>query len=366
MQPIEDIIEKFAIEGRLETLKVNKQGHINGTFISTFDNNGKKERYTHQKVNKTVFPQPEKVMENIQNITGHIQKRLEQQQVMDRSRRCLELVKTRDGLAYAYDETGELWRTYRFIDEVAIYSFLDDENVAYQFGKAVGTFQLQLSDFPAETLHTPIAYFHDMQRRYAQLRQAMAENRANRLDTAQAEIAFLLQQEECGCRVSNALRAGKVPLRVTHNDTKVNNVLFDPVTNEGICVIDLDTVMPGTILFDTGDMLRTGCITAAEDETDLEKVLCDEVLFIQMVKGYLSTAEGFLTEGERLLVPESGRATTQIMAVRFLTDYLNGDVYYQVEREKHNLDRCRTQLELIRDMDRKWRSILSQLGYQEY
>ncbi len=359
MQDIADIIALFAIEGELQNIKANKEGHINSTFISTFNHEGRRCKYTHQKLNDTVFSRPEEVMENIQRVTSHIQAKTAG--LVDKDKRCLALVPTKEHQWYGYDEQGNLWRTYRFIDDVNTYPFLDDQHLAYRFGEAVGTFQNHLADFPADKLHTTIAKFHHMGHRYNQLRQAVSENKAGRLESVQAELQFFLDNEKRGMALTNALEAGQVPLRVTHNDTKINNILFDRTTGEGVCVIDLDTVMSGTILFDTGDMLRTGSITASEDEQDLAKVGCDHGLFIQMVKGYRSVADSFLTETERSLIAESGRATTQIMGVRFLTDFLNGDVYYHIERPSHNLDRARTQIALIEDMDRKWEFITNAL-----
>ncbi len=360
MQDIADIIGLFAIEGELQKVKANKEGHINSTFISTFIHEGKQYKYTHQKLNDSVFTRPEEVMDNIQKVTSHIQGKIAH--LTDKDKRCLQLVKTKQDAWYAYDEAGSLWRTYRFIDEVNTYPFLDDQHLAYRFGEAVGTFQHHLCDFPADKLHTTIAKFHHMGSRYNQLRQAIENDKAKRLQSVQAELQFFLENEERGMILTTALEEGRVPLRVTHNDTKISNILFDRTTGEGVCVIDLDTVMSGTILFDTGDMLRTGSITAGEDEQDLSKVGCDENLFIQMVKGYRSVADNFLTDTERQLIAESGRATTQIMGVRFLTDYLNGDVYYHIERPSHNLDRARTQIALMQDMDRKWESITGSLS----
>lgn len=362
MQDIADIIDLFAIEGELKKTKANKEGHINSTFISTFEHEGRLYKYTHQKLNDAVFKRPEEVMQNIQKVTSHIQTKLIL--LPDKDKRCLKLVQTKQGGFYAYDDERNLWRTYRFIDGVNTYPFLDTADLAFRFGEAVGTFQKHLADFPADQLHTTIAKFHHMGSRYAQFRQAIAENKAGRLQEVGNEVQFFLDNEERGMVLTNALESKLVPLRVTHNDTKINNVLFDQSTGEGLCVIDLDTVMSGTILFDTGDMLRTGSITASEDEQDLAKVGCDADLFVQMVEGYRSVADSFLTDTERSLIAESGRATTQIMGVRFLTDYLNGDVYYHIEHSSHNLDRTRTQIALMKDMDRKWDHILAVLSYR--
>jgi len=355
MQDIHPIINSFAIEGELLSVQANKSGHINSTYIATFSDGRK---YTIQRVNRAVFPRPEAVMQNIHLITSHIQQKVDL--LPDATKRCLSLVPSKTGEHFTLDEDGELWRAYRYIDEVDVFPFLDDAQLAYRFGEAVGTFQAYLADFPAEQLSTTIEKFHHMGHRYAQLREAMLNNRVNRLNAVEAEVSYLLGEEKRGMALTNALESGEVPLRVTHNDTKISNILFDKKTKEGICMIDLDTVMGGTILFDTGDMLRTGSITASEDEQDLGKVHCDAALFTAMLEGYRAKAGSFLTQTETLLLAESGRATTQIMAVRFLTDYLNGDVYYHTEHPTHNLDRARTQIALIQDMDRKWDEIAHQ------
>ncbi|MEA4860627.1 MAG: phosphotransferase [Sphaerochaeta sp.] len=357
MQDIHPVINSFAIEGELLSVKANKSGHINSTYIATFSDG---QKYTIQRVNRAVFPKPQAVMQNIHLITSHIQQKVAH--LPDTNRRCLSLVPSKTGEHFSLDNDGELWRAYRYIDEVDVFPFLEDAELAYRFGEAVGTFQAYLADFPAAKLSTTIEKFHHMGHRYSQLKDAIHHNLSNRLSNVEAEVSYLLTEEKRGMVLTNALESGAVPLRVTHNDTKISNILFDKHTKEGLCMIDLDTVMGGTILFDTGDMLRTGCITASEDEQDLKKVHCDAALFTAMLEGYSAKAGSFLTETETLLLAESGRATTQIMAVRFLTDYLNGDVYYHIEHPTHNLDRARTQITLMQDMDRKWEGIMKALS----
>lgn len=352
-----EIIGQFAIEGVLLSLKSNTEGHINSTFISTFKHGDKLEKYTHQMVNGVVFPHPEQVMENIQAVTSHIRNKLEREGANQIEKRCLQLIPTKSGSSYAKDQEGRLWRTYRYIDGVKTFSVLSDAADAFHLGDAIGTFALQLSDFDGGKLHVTIPDFHDMGVRYRQLDKAIEENKAGRLSSVTKEIGFLMENRERGMVLIDALKNGELPLRVTHNDTKMNNVLFDEHTGEPLCVIDLDTVMSGTCLFDTGDMIRTGTCTAKEDETDLSKVHFNITLFQSMIQGYCEKAKRFLTPKEMGLIAESGRTITQIMAVRFLTDYLNGDVYYHIDRPSHNLDRARTQIELIQDMDRQWDAI---------
>jgi len=217
----------------------------------------------------------------------------------------------------------------------------------------VGTFQTQLSDFSGSDLHVTIKDFHDMRVRYAQLEEAVRMDRVGRVSGVSKELEFLYSNKERGCIISDLLNADQLPLRVTHNDTKISNVLFSEDMNEGLCIIDLDTVMPGTILFDTGDMIRSATTSAAEDESDLSLVRFNTAFYDALLAGYRSRAD-FLTNEEQALLKESGRAITQIMAVRFFTDYLNGDIYYRIDRPTHNIDRARNQIALIKDMDRKW------------
>lgn len=349
---VEKAISQFKITGTLINYKANKEGHINSTFISTFDDEGITRKYTHQRINTNVFKHPFEVMENINAVTSHIRKKLIEQK-LDVEVRALQVVKTKDNCLLYVDTNGGHWRTYIYVDNVRTFSTIENEEQAYLLGQAVGEFQLQLSDFDGTTLHETIPHFHDMSLRYEQLEKAKEVNCNNRLIHVQDEIEFLLTNKERGEILWQNMEQGILPTRVTHNDTKINNILFSLDGKEALCVIDLDTVMPGTILFDTGDMIRTATTTAAEDEIDLNKVECDVALHKALIKGYLSKAL-FLTSLEKELVVESGRNLTQIMAVRFLTDYLNGDIYYYTEKEDHNLIRARNQIKLMQDMDKKW------------
>ncbi len=346
------VIEHFAINGELENIKVNTQGLINSTFISTFIFNGVKTKYTHQKINKSVFPHPDEVMNNILSVTKHIENKV--RDLPDCSKRVLSIIPAEDGLPYYIDEDGEFWRTYIFIDDVNTYDKIPGISAARNLGRGIGRFQKQLSDFDGSRLSITIPRFHDMAMRYGQLEEAMKRDPKNRKECVKEELDFLFANKDRGCLISASFEKGLLPVRVTHNDTKINNVLFDRETDEALCVIDLDTIMPGTILFDTGDMIRTGCSTAPEDEKDLSKVSFDKEMYEALIGGYLEEAESFLTQGEKELIRESGRTITQIMAVRFLTDYIAGDVYYSTLYDDHNLVRARNQLALIRSMDKAW------------
>lgn len=348
----EKVIGNFLIDGELEKIKVNTQGHINSTFVSTFIKDGVRTKYTHQKINRNVFKNPKEVMENIVAVTKHIEEKVSS--FPDKDRRVLKVIFTKDNLPYYIDEDGEYWRTYIFIENVNTYDKIPSVNAARNLGKGIGNFQKQLSDFDGSRLNITIPHFHDMNLRYRQLDDAVKADVKGRCAQVKAELDFLYANRERGCRIWDDFEKGILPNRVTHNDTKMNNVLFDPVSDEAVCVIDLDTIMPGTILFDTGDMIRTACNTAEEDEKDLSKVSFYAEMYKSLIGGYMESADSFLTKEEREGIKESGRVITQIMAVRFLADYIAGDVYYHTAYDDHNLVRCRTQLSLIKSMDEQW------------
>lgn len=348
----EKVIGNFLIDGELEKIKVNTQGHINSTFVSTFIKDGVRTKYTHQKINRNVFKNPKEVMENIVAVTKHIEEKVSS--FPDKDRRVLKVIFTKDNLPYYIDEDGEYWRTYIFIENVNTYDKIPSVNAAKNLGKGIGNFQRQLSDFDGSRLNITIPHFHDMNLRYRQLDDAVKADVKGRCAQVKAELDFLYANKERGCRIWDDFEKGILPNRVTHNDTKMNNVLFDPVSDEAVCVIDLDTIMPGTILFDTGDMIRTACNTAEEDEKDLSKVSFDAEMYKSLIGGYMESADSFLTKEEREGIKESGRVITQIMAVRFLADYIAGDVYYHTAYDDHNLVRCRTQLSLMKSMDEQW------------
>ena len=348
-----EVISAFAISGVCINIKVNKQGHINSTFISEFDDNGTKRKYTHQMINSVVFHDPVRIMDNILAVTEHIRSKLGDSP--DKGQRCLEVILSKDGKPYAIDEDGMYWRTYGFIDGVKTYDKVPGEDTAYSLGKGIGAFQSELSDFESSKLYTVIPRFHDMRMRYMQLSEAMEKDPKGRRKLVEDELSFLWDNKERGERIWDGFEHGTLPSRVTHNDTKINNVLFAEDSGEALCVIDLDTIMPGTVLFDTGDMIRTACSTADEDERDLKLMEFHLPYYKALIDGYMEAASSFLTDGEKEGIKESGRTITQIMAVRFLADYLNGDIYYRTEYEEHNLVRARTQIKLMRSMDAQWR-----------
>lgn len=369
-----EIFKRFAIYGDLVSFKPFGGGHINGTYLSVWNQAGTQVRYTHQRINRRVFQNPAAVIENIRRITEHIAAKLiaeaepaaaianQGAAAVPVSRQALTLIPAKDGRYFYIDPAGEYWRTYLFIEDAVTYERMESSALARKAGAAIGAFQRQLSDYRGPALHETIPDFHNMHSRYDQLDHAVAHDVAGRLAEVRAELAFLEANRARGMILSDGLARGTLPRGITHNDTKLNNILFDAATGNALCIIDLDTVMPGTVLFDTGDLIRTAANTACEDEPDLSKVRFDTSLFAALIDGYLSTASSFLTPAEKSLIAESGRVLTQIMAVRFLTDYLNGDRYYKISRPTHNLDRARSQIALIRSMDSQWERILHIVG----
>lgn len=374
-----EIFKRFAIYGDLVSFKSFGGGHINGTYLSVWNQAGTQVRYTHQRINRRVFQNPAAVIENIRRITEHIAAKLIAEAepaaaiatqptpqpgtaAVPVSRQALTLIPAKDGRFFYLDPAGEYWRTYLFIEDAVTYERMESPALARKAGAAIGAFQRQLSDYRGPALHETIPDFHNMHSRYDQLDHAVAHDVAGRLAEVRAELAFLEANRARGMILSDGLARGTLPRGITHNDTKLNNILFDAATGNALCIIDLDTVMPGTVLFDTGDLIRTAANTACEDEPDLSKVRFDTSLFAALIDGYLSTASSFLTPAEKSLIAESGRVLTQIMAVRFLTDYLNGDRYYKISRPTHNLDRARSQIALIRSMDSQWDRILHIVG----
>ncbi len=337
-----EVYGAFALEGRVMSCAPYGSGHINSTFLVKTDT-GK--RYILQKVNTAIFPDPEALMRNILLVTGHLRKKDPD------PRHVLTLVPVLSG-GYSLNLGEEgFWRTYEFITGGVC---LDRAETPADFrlsGKAFGAFQRQMADFPAEELREVIPGFHDTPKRYEALHRAIGENRAGRAASVWEEIDFFLSREEGAGLLMDLLWAGKLPRRVTHNDTKLNNVMLDEKTREPLCVLDLDTVMPGLAATDFGDSIRFGACTAAEDEPETEKVHLDRELYEAYARGFLGACGASLTEGELETLPDGARLITLENGVRFLTDYLDGDVYYHTERPGQNLDRTRTQMAMVRDME---------------
>ena len=350
---LQEISKKFQIYGEIlhaETLKI---GHINETYTATYDQGGTRVRYIHQKINRNVFKNPAAVMKNVMRVTTHLRKKQEARNVRDATRRSLIVIPTRDGNSYYENGDTEVWRTFVFVEGVETYEAVQSPEQAFQAGRAFGEFQYLLVDLPGERLCETIPFFHHTRRRFAALQQAIEKDRYNRAKDARSEIEFALKHEPIVDVILEAMAKGRIPERVTHNDTKFNNVMLDVLTGEAMCIVDLDTVMPGCALYDFGDMVRTTTSPTLEDELDLSKVKMQMPMFRKLAEGYLSTAGQFLTKAEKSQIAFSGKLITFEIGIRFLTDFLSGDTYFRIHRPAHNLDRCRTQFKLVDSIERQ-------------
>lgn len=349
-----EVIQHFQYEGRLTDDRPYGSGHINDTYLLTFDTADLGSvKIILQRMNKTVFARPVELMENITGVTSHLRKKIVENGG-DPERETLNVIPAADKKSYYKDSFGDYWRSYKYITDATSYDKVEKSEHFYQSAVAFGNFQRLLADYPAETLHETIKGFHDTKARFQTFKEAVEKDCAGRAASARDEIQFVLDREEIANYFDDLLSRGEIPLRVTHNDTKLNNIMIDNNTGKGICVIDLDTVMPGLAVNDFGDSIRFGASTAAEDETDLSKVSCSMELFELYAKGYIKGCGGKLTKKEIELMPMGAKVMTFECGMRFLTDYLQGDTYFKIHREKHNLDRTRTQFKLVEDMERKW------------
>ena len=339
-----EILRQFQLKGTPIFCQRFGEGHINETYITTCDTGLS---YILQKINTSTFKDPVGLMENVSAVTSFLAKTSED------PRGAMRIINTLDGKPYYVDALNQYWRVYDFVPSSICLQKAESTQEFYNTGLAFGRFQKLLADFPAETLHESIPKFHDTRDRFRQLHEAVENNRSGRLDTCQPELAFALAREKEAGVIVEALESGAMPWRVTHNDTKLNNILLDYDTHEPLCVIDLDTVMPGSALYDFGDSIRFGAATAAEDEQDLSKVSMSLELFEVYTKGFLAGCGGSLTELELEMLPMGAKMMTLECGIRFLADHLNGDVYFRIHRDSHNLDRARTQFKLVADMETK-------------
>ena len=347
MVSIENVVSAFDIEGKVSEYVPFGNGHINDTRLVTMDNGV---QYVLQRINKNVFKRPDLLMENYVGVTKFIRKKIEEMGG-DPLREVLNAIYTKDGKPYTIDEEGQYWRLLVYVTDSIGYDKVERPEQFYDSALSFGDFQYMLRDYPADTLHETIVNFHNTPDRYRQLMEAIENNAAGRLAEVGAEVEFAKARREFAYTLENAHSEGKLPLRVTHNDTKLNNILFDINTGKTLCVVDLDTIMPGYSVNDFGDSIRFGATTALEDETDLTKVNFDISLYELYVKGFIEGAKGGLTEGELEMLPIGAIMMTFECGMRFLADYLNGDTYFRVHRPSHNLDRCRNQFKLVADME---------------
>ena len=351
---IDEAIGQFRYEGVLIDERPYGSGHINDTYLLTFEIAEMGTiKVILQRMNKNIFTKPIELMENILNVTSYLRKKIIENGG-DPDRETLNVIRTVDDMPYFVDSEGEYWRSYKFITDATSYDQVESPEDFYQSAVAFCNFQRLLAEYPAETLHETIEGFHDTKARFQVFKKAVEDDVCGRAASVQKEIQFVLEHEHLANVFADLLEKKEIPLRVTHNDTKLNNIMIDNKTRKGICVIDLDTVMPGLAMNDFGDSIRFGASTATEDEQDLSKVSCDMELFDLYAKGFIEGCGGKLTEKEIDLMPTGAMVMTFECGMRFLTDYLQGDTYFKIHRENHNLDRCRTQFKLVKDMEAKW------------
>lgn len=351
-------LEQFAIDGSVKEIRPYGNGHINDTFLAVFQSGDGEKRYILQRMNHNIFKNPPLLMENVVGVTDYLRKAI-LAQGGDPDRETLNVVRTLEGKSYYEDQGHSFWRVFLFVEGTLCLEKVESPKDFYNGGAAFGNFQRMLAEYPAGELHETIPNFHNTPSRFQDFRRALEADRAGRAALVRPEIEFALSREEEISVLTDLLKKGELPLRVTHNDTKLNNILFDRATGRALCVIDLDTVMPGLSLYDFGDSIRFGASTGAEDERDLSRIELDLELFEAFTEGFLKGCGGKLTRREIEMFPMGAKLMTYECGIRFLGDFLEGDVYFKVHRENHNLDRARTQFKLVADMEKKWDQMVS-------
>jgi aminoglycoside phosphotransferase (APT) family kinase protein len=351
MHDIKEIAELFDMRADFVSAARYGSGHINDTYCAYYDQAGQRIRYIHQRLSTEAFKKPIELMENVDRVTTHALSELLKNDDPEARRRTLTCIPSVKGTPHAIDATGNCWRTYPFIERARTYDTIESEAQATEAARAFGEFQKLAATLPGEPLHETIPGFHNTKQRFQHLVAAIEADTENRAASVKTEIEWYMSQEAEGCKVVDMLENGELPIRVTHNDTKLNNVMLDDVTGEGICVIDLDTTMPGSAIYDFGDMIRTATSPVAEDEKDVSLVTMRMPMFEALVKGYLASAGSFMTDNERSLLAFSGKLLSMECGCRFLTDYLKGDAYFKIHRDGHNVDRTRTQIALAESID---------------
>ena len=342
-------LEGFCLYGDFIDVKPFGTGHINDTFLATYNQGGVTVRYTLQHINTNVFKDPAGLMENVRRVTKHSRRRLIEAGDPEPTRKALSLVPAKEGGYHLFDDDGLAWRCYVFIEHTHTVDVVDSEKAAFEAARAFARFQALLADMPGGRLNETIPDFHNTPKRYRDFHAALEADKMGRAKEVRREIDFALAQEADAGRLVKLMAAGEMPERATHNDTKINNVLLDDKTGEGICVIDLDTLMPGSALYDFGDMVRSATLNMAEDSKDYLNVVCRADIFEALARGFLAGGD-FLTPVEKANMAFGGMLMTLECGVRFLTDYLDGDHYFKIHRPEHNLDRCRTQFALVQSI----------------
>jgi hypothetical protein len=354
-----EVVPHFCFEGDFVKAEPIPSGHINDSYAAWFRKlDGSLHRYLLQRINHHVFRSPERLMANIAGITGHLRQKIVAGGG-DPLRETITLIPCVYGSSFYQTMDGDYWRAALYIEGARTYDVVQDLSHVYSAAKAFGNFQRLVSDFPVGRLHETISDFHNTPKRFDAFVAAVERDARNRAASVRAEIEFVERRAGMTSILVDLMEQGLLPRRVTHNDTKFNNVLIDDVTGKGICVIDLDTVMPGLSLYDFGDAVRSGANSAAEDERDLSQVTIDLDIFERFTTGYLDAARDFLTPLEIDHLPFSAQLMTMECGMRFLTDHLNGDLYFRTLRPNHNLDRCRTQFKMVQDMEARFDDMLN-------
>ena len=366
---IKKILENYKIPGSLKSIKEYNVGNINKTYIIEYDNEGKTEKYLVQKINTLVFNNPYLLMDNIEKVTNYLKNKMIEYD--DKEHKVINIIKTTkdESLCKITDDKNVCYfRIYNFIDNSISYNNSTDNRIVYNTGKAFGNFNKLLNNYPINTLEETIKDFHNTEKRLENFLNDIESNSFKRVNNVKKEINEILKRSKLCNKITKELSNGNIPYRVTHNDTKVNNVLMNKETGDYLAVIDLDTVMPGSLLYDYGDGIRSTSSTALEDEKDLSKVSIDLKMFENYTDGYMSEMFDCITENEIALMGESIRIITLELAMRFLNDYINGDVYFKTDYENHNLDRARNQLALVKDIEKKLPYINNYiyLSYEKY
>ncbi|MBN2316508.1 MAG: aminoglycoside phosphotransferase family protein [Sedimentisphaerales bacterium] len=346
---LREVVKHFHLEGTLKEINPLAQGHINDTYIVTSKAKGRIVRHVLQRINHEVFKNPPAMMDNIVRITEHIRNKLQTKQPELASRQ-LNVIRSGDGSGYWTDPEGNYWRIYDFVEGAITYDTMDSPELAGEAARMFGWFQQMLDDLPGPVLHESIPDFHNTPLRFKQFQEVLDEDPCDRAKDAGREIGFLLENADICNVLMDLVKKGDLPYRIAHNDSKINNVMFDERTHQGVCVIDLDTVMPCLSGYDFGDLVRTAASSAEEDEPDVSKVNLNIPIFTALAKGFAKETGRFLTPIEKEYLTFAAKSITFEQFIRFLTDYLGGDVYYKIHRPNHNLDRSRTQMKLVQSM----------------
>lgn len=351
---IKHVLPCFAFVGSFMGVRELQSGNINNTYCLSYkQKDGTVNRYTLQNINNYVFKSPQSVMHNMSLVCGHLRDAYIREGVSP-ARRVIELIETKDGGALHVDADEKYWRAYHYIDDATAHNTAADPMLFYEAGRGFGEFQRRLHDFPADQLVETIPNFHNTKKRFYTFVASIDRDAAHRVGEVEDIIDFLFDRRRLMGEIVDRIACGTLPLRASHNDTKINNVMIDDKSGHALCVIDLDTVMPGSVLYDFGDAIRFGASTAAEDEEDTSRVSLDMELFALFTRGYLEEVRDILTPEEIRLLPLGVKVITCEQVLRFLTDYIDGDLYFKVRHPQHNLVRARAQMALLEDVERKY------------